>query len=168
MYRHVQICTFSIKLELPENRTIEIPINWHSGSSSLRRPTFQRTAPASFSNPVKYQTQVNILATFSIKLELLEKWTIKFPINWHSGSSLLRRPTFQRTAPASFSNSVKYQTQVNILATFSIKLELLEKWTTKFPINWHSGSSLLRRPTFQMTEPLCQFIGNFIVQFVDY
>ena len=73
MYRHVQICTFSIKLELPENRTIEFPINWHSGSSSLRRPTFQRTAPGGFSNPVKYRTQVNILATFSIKLELLEK-----------------------------------------------------------------------------------------------
>ena len=106
-----------------------------------------------FSNPIKFQTKVNILATFLIKLELLEKWTIKFPINWHSGSSLLRRPTIQRTAPASFSNPAKYQTQVHILATFSIKLELLEKSTIKFPINWHSGSSLLRQPTFYRTSP---------------
>ena len=80
--------------------------------------TFQRTAPASFPNPVKYQTQVNILSTFSIKLELLETLSTKFPIHWHSGCLLLRRPTFQRTATASFSNPVKYQTQVNILATF--------------------------------------------------
>ena len=41
---------------------------------------------------------------------------MKFPINWHNGSSLQLQPTFQRTAPASFSNPVKYQTQVNILA----------------------------------------------------
>ena len=133
---------------------MKFPINWHSGSSLIRRPIFQRSAPASFSNLVKYEQQVDILASFSIKLELLEKWTIKFPINWHSGSSLLGQPTFQRTAPASFSHPVKYQTQVNILATFSIKLELLEKWIIKFPINWHSGSSLLRRPTFQSTIKL--------------
>ena len=94
MYRHVQICTFSIKLELLEKWKIKFPINWHSDFSLLRRPTFQRKALAGFSNLVKHQTQVNILATFSIKLELLEKWTIKFPINWHSGSSLLRQPTF--------------------------------------------------------------------------
>ena len=64
MYRHVQICTFSIKPELLENRTIEFPINWHSVSSLLRRPTFQKTAPGSFSNSVKYRTQVNILSIF--------------------------------------------------------------------------------------------------------
>ena len=46
---------------------MEFPINWHIGSSLLRRPTFQRTAPGSFYNPVKYRTQVNILATFCLK-----------------------------------------------------------------------------------------------------
>ena len=142
------LATFSIKLELLEKWTIKFPLNWHIGSSLLGRNTFHRTAPVSFSNPVKYQTQVNNFATLSIKLEMLEKWTIKFPINCHSGSSILQRPRFQRAAPASFSDPVKYQTQVNILATFSTKLELMEKRTIKCPINWHSGSSSLRQPKF--------------------
>ena len=47
-----------------ENRTIECPINWHSGFSLRRRSILQRTAPGSFSNPVKYRTLVNILAIF--------------------------------------------------------------------------------------------------------
>ena len=61
MYKNVQTCTFSIKLELLENGSEECRIYLHGGLSYLHQPTFQSTAPEKFRSLGKYRTQVNIL-----------------------------------------------------------------------------------------------------------
>ena len=92
---------------------------WFIISASTYIPKYSSrkvSQPWKISNTSKYFTK---MLHFHLQSSLLfENGYEKFPITWHSGTSLLHRPTFQRTAPGSFSNHVKHRIQINVLAIF--------------------------------------------------
>ena len=85
---------------------------WFIISASTYIPKYSSrkvSQPWQISNTSKYFTK---MLHFYLQSSLLfENGYEEFPINWQSGSSLLHRPTFQRTAPGSFStmSNIEYK-----------------------------------------------------------
>ena len=81
-----------------------------SASTYIPRYSSRKVSqPWQISNTSKYFTK---MLHFYLQSSLLfENGYEEFPINWHSGSSLLHRPTFQRTTPGTFStmSNIEYK-----------------------------------------------------------